>query len=83
MVNVVHCLEKPIDLLRNLSKSLKPKRIIAIVEGNLDKDPSAEAWFTRHKLLKIYKEAGYTLVREETFLPKDNIYVLRRTKKIE
>jgi len=83
MVNVVHCLEKPIDLLRSISKSLKPEGVIAIVEGNLDKDPSVEAWFTRHKLLKIYREAGYTLVREETFLPKDNIYVLRRNNKIE
>jgi len=27
--------------------------------------------------LKIYKDAGYDLVREETFLPKDNIYILK------
>ena len=78
MVNVVHCLAEPVALLRNIKKSLKPDGVIAIVEGNLDKDPSAAGeWYSRSKLLKIFKDAGYELVREETFLPKDNIYFLK------
>ena len=78
MVNVVHCLAEPVALLRNIKKSLKPDGVIAIVEGNLDKDPStAGEWYSRSKLLKIFKDAGYELVREETFLPKDNIYFLK------
>jgi ubiquinone/menaquinone biosynthesis C-methylase UbiE len=78
MVNVVHCLAEPVTLLRNIKKSLRPDGVIAIVEGNLDKDPSAAGeWYHRSKLLKIYKDAGYELVREETFLPKDNIYILK------
>jgi ubiquinone/menaquinone biosynthesis C-methylase UbiE len=78
MVNVVHCLAKPVELLRNIKKSLKPDGVIAIVEGNLDKLPSAAGeWYSRSKLLGIYKDAGYLLVREETFLPKDNIYILK------
>lgn len=82
MVNVVHCLEKPVVLLKNLSETLKPDGTIVIVEGNLDKLPSAAGeWFARSKLLKIYKDAGYKLVREETFLPKDNIYFLQPEKK--
>ena len=82
MVNVVHCLEKPVALLKNLSETLKPNGKIVIVEGNLDKLPSAAGeWFARSKLLKIYKDAGYKLVREETFLPKDNIYFLQPVKK--
>jgi len=78
MVNVVHCLAEPVALLRNIKKSLKPDGVIAIVEGNLDKAPeTAGEWYSRSKLLKIYKDAGYELVREETFLPKDNIYILK------
>jgi ubiquinone/menaquinone biosynthesis C-methylase UbiE len=78
MVNVVHCLAEPVALLRNIKKSLKPDGVIAVVEGNLDKLPSAAGeWYSRSKLLKIYKDAGYDLVREETFLPKDNIYILK------
>jgi precorrin-6B methylase 2 len=83
MVNVVHCLEKPVDLLRNIKSSLKPGGFIVIVEGNLDKNPSTKAWYARSKLLNIYKEAGYVLFREETFLPKDNIYFLRRDQQPE
>ncbi len=78
MVNVVHCLEKPVELLRNISSSLKPEGRIAIVEGSLDKEPAAAGeWFLRSKLLRIYEEAGYKVVREEDFLPKDNIYILK------
>jgi ubiquinone/menaquinone biosynthesis C-methylase UbiE len=79
MVNVVHCLAEPVALLRNVADSLKPGGQVVIVEGNLDKDPSAAGeWFARSKLLKIYEEAGYILVREETFLPRDNIYFLKK-----
>jgi ubiquinone/menaquinone biosynthesis C-methylase UbiE len=78
MVNVVHCLAEPVALLRNIKKSLKPDGVIAIVEGSLEKLPSAAGeWFPRSKLLKIYKDAGYELIREETFLPMDNIYFLK------
>ena len=78
MVNVVHCLAEPVELLRNIRKSLKPDGVIAIVEGSLEKLPSAAGeWWPRSKLLKIYEDAGYDLVREETFLPKDNIYFLK------
>ena len=79
MVNVVHCLAEPITLLRNAGISLKPAGQIAIVEGNLDKDPSAAGeWFSRAKLMGIFEAAGYTLVREEASLPKDNIYLLKK-----
>ena len=79
MVNVVHCLEKPVALLKNISRSLKPNGLIVIVEGNLDKAPeTAGEWFHRKKLLKIYRDAGYVLAKEETFLPEDNIYFLNR-----
>jgi ubiquinone/menaquinone biosynthesis C-methylase UbiE len=78
MVNVVHCLAEPVELFRNIKKSLKPDGKIAIVEGSLEKSPDAAGeWWPRSKLLKIYKDAGYDLVREETFLPKDNIYFLK------
>ncbi|MDH4241862.1 MAG: class I SAM-dependent methyltransferase [Phycisphaerae bacterium] len=79
MVNVVHCLEKPVELLKNIDSALKPEGFIAIVEGNLDKYTSGSVgWYARDKLLKIYDDAGYDLFREETFLPKDNIYFLKK-----
>ena len=84
MVNVVHCLAKPVDLLKNISNSLKTDGFIAIVEGNLDKDPAtAGEWFSHSKLINIYRDAGYIVFREETFLPSDNIYFLRKDDNIE
>ena len=79
MVNVVHCLADPVALLKNAGASLKPEGQMAIVEGNLDKDPSAAGeWFSRAKLMGIFEAAGYSLAREEASLPKDNIYILKR-----
>ncbi len=83
MVNVVHHLEKPVALLKNLANTLKPNGLIVIVDGSRDKDPSAAGWYTRSKLLKIYGDAGYDLVREETFLPKDNIYFLKEDQHLK
>jgi ubiquinone/menaquinone biosynthesis C-methylase UbiE len=78
MVNVVHCLAEPVEVFRNIRKSLKPDGMIAIVEGSLEKNPSAAGeWWPRSKLLKIFEDAGYKLVKEETFLPMDNIYFLK------
>jgi ubiquinone/menaquinone biosynthesis C-methylase UbiE len=79
MVNVVHCLAEPVALLKNVSKSLKPDGQMAVVEGNLDKDPSAAGeWFSRAKLMGIFEAAGYALIREDASLPQDNIYLLKR-----
>lgn len=84
MVNVVHHLEKPVELLKNIESSLKPEGFIVIVEGNLDKYSSGSVeWYARGKLLKIYDDAGYVLFREETFLPKDNIYFLKKDRQQE
>ena len=79
MVNVVHCLADPVTLLKNVGASLKPDGQMAVVEGNLDKDPSAAGeWFSRAKLMGIFQAAGYSLVREDASLPKDNIYLLKK-----
>jgi len=79
MVNVVHCLADPVALLKNVGASLKPDGQVAVVEGNLDKDPTAAGeWFSRAKLLGIFRAAGYELVREDASLPQDNIYLWRK-----
>ena len=77
MVNVVHCLDKPVELLQNVARTLKPEGSLVIVEGNLDKYPESREWYSRSRLLEICSNAGFVLTREETFLPKDNIYILK------
>ncbi|MBP1635393.1 MAG: ubiE 8 [Acidobacteria bacterium] len=79
MVNVVHCLADPVALLKNVGASLKPGAQVAVVEGNLDKNPGAAGeWLPRARLLDLFEKAGYTLAREDASLPQDNIYLFAK-----
>ncbi|MDH4195927.1 MAG: class I SAM-dependent methyltransferase, partial [Candidatus Aminicenantes bacterium] len=78
MVNVFHDLAKPVELLRNLVPSLKPGGTVVI----LDRDPEKVRGQSRHFLptetiLAKVKEAGFELVRMETFLRYHNLYIVR------
>jgi len=80
MVNVFHDLTKPVELLKNLAPSLKPGATVII----LDRDPIKAAGQSRHFLptetiLATVKEAGFELVRMETFLRYHNLYIIRPT----
>ncbi len=78
MVNVFHDLAKPVELLRNLVPSLKPGGTVVI----LDRDPTRMTSQARHFLptetiLAKVREAGFELVRMETFLRYHNLYIVR------
>jgi ubiquinone/menaquinone biosynthesis C-methylase UbiE len=78
MINVYHHLDMPVALVRNIIPSLKPTGILAIV----DADPEKTNFGPNHstpmeEMLAQLDEAGYKLIRVETFLPDDNIYICR------
>lgn len=87
MVWVYHMLEKPIPLMKNLRSSLKPGATVVILDppdeeideeikelkGKLDPDRPT----IKERIEKGGAEAGFELVRIETFLPKDTIYILK------
>ena len=78
MINTYHHLEKPVELMRNIAPSLKAGGILVIIEHDADKIPDEEEHTTpRDVLLKQVEEAGFELVRIETFLEKDNINIFR------
>jgi SAM-dependent methyltransferase len=78
MVYVFHELTEPVKLLQNLKSSLKPDAPLVILERDPNKMPSAKGhFFQRERLLELVREADFDLVRVETFLPRDNIYILR------
>jgi ubiquinone/menaquinone biosynthesis C-methylase UbiE len=87
MVWVYHMLDKPDNLLKNLLPSLKPGAVLAILdptdseidaEFHIDRSKPGEAISTiKERIEKSAKEAGYELVKVETFLPKDYIFILR------
>ena len=79
MVNTWHHLARPVVLLRNLVPALRPGATVAIVEHDPDKSGAAflrEAT-SRETMQGQAAEAGFEIVRVETFLETDNIYILR------
>jgi len=87
MVWVFHGLDKPGPLLKNLKPDLKPGAPLVIVDpidSEIDKerkhagekiDPNRPT--IKERVEKAADEAGFEIIRLETFLPKDYIFVLR------
>jgi len=78
MVYVFHELAEPVELLQNLKPSLKPDATLVILERDPGKIHSTSGhYYDRDKLLELVRKAGFELVRVETFLVMDNVYILR------
>lgn len=79
MVNTYHHLARPVVLLRNLVPALKPGAVVAIVEHDPEKSTAfIRRESTSRETMEVHAaEAGFEIVRVETFLETDNIYILR------
>ena len=79
MILTYHHLAKPVALLKNLIPCLKPGATVVVVDPDPEKDK--DRWgresTSEEKMRKEAGEAGLELVRVETFLEKDNIFILR------
>jgi ubiquinone/menaquinone biosynthesis C-methylase UbiE len=87
MVWVFHGLDKPAPLLKNLKSGLKPGAPLVIIDP-IDSEIDMEREFggekidpkrptIKERIEKAAGEAGYEIVRVETFLPKDYIFILK------
>jgi SAM-dependent methyltransferase len=79
MILTYHHLAEPVALLRNLIPSLKPAATVVIVDPDpvKDKDGAARESTSEETMRREAGEAGFEVVRIETFLEKDNIFILR------
>jgi ubiquinone/menaquinone biosynthesis C-methylase UbiE len=76
MVYVLHMLEKPVEFLRNVRKYLDPGAPLVIIEKNTTKERAHyPSFMTNRQILNTMGETGFELIRTETFLPKDTIYI--------
>jgi SAM-dependent methyltransferase len=88
MVNVFHQVDKPVTFFQNMKPCLKPGATLVIVQWDSTKmkiehpDMSAKdtELFSKEYVLQRVKAAGYQVLRLETFLPVQNIYICRSTK---
>ncbi len=87
MVWVFHGLDKPGPLLKNLKPGLKPGARLIIIDP-VDSEIDMEREFAgekidprrptiRERIEKAAGEAGFEIIRVETFLPKDYIFILQ------
>lgn len=84
MINVYHHLEKPVALLRNIIPSLKSNGILAIAERDPEKSNGTSHDSTsREKMIAELDEAGFEVVRIETFLQEHNIYFSKPKKMVD
>ena len=78
MINVYHHLVKPVELVKNVFPSLKPDGILAIVEHDPVKSGYSLAESTPKKtMLEQLDAAGIKVIRIESFLKNDYIYICR------
>lgn len=87
MVWVYHMIEKPDDLLKKLKLSMKPNASLVIldpIDSEIDaefhvdrKSSDVKTPTIRERIEKSANECGFELVKVETFLPKDYIFILK------
>ena len=72
LTNTYRHLEKPVEVLANIASSLKPHGRLGIIEikrYNRDEDSNA--------IIRNARLAGFKLVKLETSLSRDDIYVFQ------
>ncbi len=77
MVYVLHDVLQPVPFLKNIRKYLKPDAPIVIVDRDPEKYGHEYDYYLKmDKVKKIIHDSGQSLSRIETFLPRDNIYII-------
>jgi ubiquinone/menaquinone biosynthesis C-methylase UbiE len=79
MVLTYHHLARPVELLKNLIPSLKPGATIVIIDPDpeRDEDRGGHESTSVEKMRREAYRAGLRVVRIETFLERDNIFILQ------
>ena len=78
MVWTYHFVDEPVALLKNLMPALKPGSTVVLVEPDPVRGPGGkDHGISPERMHREAAEAGFELVRTETFLPEDLIFVLR------
>jgi ubiquinone/menaquinone biosynthesis C-methylase UbiE len=79
MILTYHHLSEPVALLKSLVPSLKPGATVVVVDPDPEKDHREDdsEYTSRAKIEREAGEAGFEIARQETFLERDSIFILR------
>jgi len=78
MVDIFNELERPVELLTNVARSLKPRGRLGIVEfksDGLGPGPAPDDRVDEARVLAAARDAGLTLIKRETFLRYQYMFV--------
>ncbi len=75
IINTYHHIEDPVKVIKNAIPALKKGGRLVIVENDATRSGWKSHNTPKEKLIKQAQKAGYKLVRTETFLELDNIYI--------
>ncbi len=82
MMLAFHDFTKPTQWLKNAEKRLKPGAPLVIIDRDPDKYGGRHSHFyTEEKMLETVGKSNFELVKIETFLERDNIYIFRLPQK--
>ncbi|MBN2089378.1 class I SAM-dependent methyltransferase [candidate division KSB1 bacterium] len=82
IINTYHHLDDPVGLMKNVFHALKPDGKLVIIEHDPIKiNEVSSHTTTQEKLIQQANEAGFKLVKIQTFLKYDNIYYLKADDK--
>ncbi len=78
MVYVLHCLDRPLEFMENVKQYMGPDTPLVIIEKDTNRERAhPPSFMTKREILATIQDTGYELIRTETFLPKDTIYVFK------
>ena len=78
MIAAFHDFEKPVKWLENVKAYMKPEATLVIVEKDPDKSGYAsDHHMTEEEILETLEKGGFQLVKIETFLEDDYIFICR------
>ena len=76
MLYVLHMLEKPVEFMKNVRQYIGARGTLVIIERNATHERAHyPSFMTRSQVLETMGDTGYELVRTETFLPRDTIFI--------
>ena len=79
MVYVFHDLTQPVSMMEHIKPALKKGAMVCVVDRDPDRFPGdsgdRDHFMKRETIVRKLIEAGYSIKKIYTFLPRDNIYV--------
>jgi len=81
MMYVFHDLTEPVDIMKDIRHSLKNSARVCIIDRDPDRYGGEYNHFMKkEEVIRTVVEAGYTVTKVLSFLPRDNIYIFQPMK---